>query len=73
MLNKERHRLILNQLLIEIYRNPSLSQHLGFKGGTACMYFYGLDRFSTDLDFDLLNTSKIEDTQKILRAVISKY
>lgn len=37
------------------------------------MYFYGLDRFSTDLDFDLLDDSKAQDVQKILRTLLSKH
>lgn len=31
---------------------------LGFKVGTAPYLFYNLDRFSVDLDIDLLNTTK---------------
>jgi predicted nucleotidyltransferase component of viral defense system len=43
---------------------------LGFKGGTAAYLFYGLDRFSVDLDFDLLKAERedlvFEEVQKIL-------
>lgn len=35
-----------------IHKNIML-QILGFKGGTAAYIFYDLNRFSTDLDFDL--------------------
>jgi len=31
---------------------------MGFKGGTAAMLFYGLDRLSVDLDFDLLDATE---------------
>jgi hypothetical protein len=37
---------------------PKISPYLGFKGGTAALMFYGLSRFSVDLDFDLLDQSK---------------
>lgn len=37
------------------------------------MYFYGLPRFSTDLDFDLLDSLKLEDVQKTIRNIIFKY
>jgi predicted nucleotidyltransferase component of viral defense system len=44
---------------------------LGFKGGTAAHLFYGLGRFSVDLDFDLLKEKKdtivFEKVEKILQ------
>ena len=55
MLNPILHRTILIQILKKIYSSPILGPNLGFKGGTAAMLFYGLPRFSVDLDFDLLN------------------
>lgn len=53
MLDRERHLLVVKQLLRAIYGDPELSAQLVFKGGTALMLFHGLKRFSTDLDFDL--------------------
>lgn len=49
------HRNILLHLLKEVYTHPSIGAFLGFNGGTAAYLFYELDRFSVDLDFDLLN------------------
>src|SRR3989344_755510 len=49
-----KHKTNLTNILIGIYKNSLLSSTLGFKGGTAAMLFYGLPRFSVDLDFDLL-------------------
>lgn len=48
-----------------------IGKHLAFKGGTACYFFHGLDRFSTDLDFDLLDTSIQID--KTLEKILTKY
>jgi predicted nucleotidyltransferase component of viral defense system len=48
------HKTILFQILKDIYSDTNVSPFLGFKGGTAALMFYGLDRFSVDLDFDLL-------------------
>lgn len=45
-------------ILKDIYTDTTLGPLLGFKGGTAALLFYGLPRFSVDLDFDLLNTEK---------------
>lgn len=73
MFDINRHKFFMVQLLKEIYSDVELATCLGFKGGTALMFFYDLPRFSTDLDFDLLNMEK-EDTvyQKIRNIVMGK-
>jgi len=48
------HRGQIYQLLIEIADNPFLAKNLIFKGGTCAALLKKLDRFSVDLDFDLL-------------------
>lgn len=60
MLNKERHQLIMGRLIKDIYTDVSLSSLLGFKGGSCAYFFYGLSRFSVDLDFDLLKTDQTD-------------
>ena len=57
-LNIITHKNILLKILKDIYTDTSLGPLLGFKGGTAAYLFYNLNRFSVDLDFDLLNDSK---------------
>lgn len=52
------HRAVLLQILKAIYTDTTLGPVLGFKGGTAALLFYNLDRFSVDLDFDLLASDK---------------
>jgi len=54
MLNKERHEIILKQILKDIFKNNKLQNQLAFKGGTCLYIFYNLNRFSTDLDFNLI-------------------
>ena len=46
------------QILRDIYSDLELANYLGFKGGTALMFFHGLPRFSVDLDFNLLKPEK---------------
>lgn len=53
-----KHKNILLQILKDIYSDTFIAPFLGFKGGTAALLFYGLNRDSVDLDFDLLNESK---------------
>lgn len=48
------HRGQLFRLLIEISDTPILSRNLIFKGGTSAAMQSLLDRFSVDLDFDIL-------------------
>ena len=50
------HKRYLLKVLLAISRDRILSRNLVFKWGTALLLFYGLDRFSTDLDFDLIDS-----------------
>ncbi|MFH1960888.1 MAG: nucleotidyl transferase AbiEii/AbiGii toxin family protein, partial [Patescibacteria group bacterium] len=51
------HKSYLNRLLIEIIDNPLLSSNLAFKGGTCAEMLGFLDRFSVDLDFDVVTVA----------------
>ena len=72
-LNIAAHRTILFQILKDIYGNLAIAPFLGFKGGTAALMFYGLDRFSVDLDFDLLDESKEELVFNEIGKIVSRY
>lgn len=67
------HKTILFQILKELYSDTTLSPFLGFKGGTAALMFYGLDRFSVDLDFDLLDESKEEHVFERTISILKKH
>jgi predicted nucleotidyltransferase component of viral defense system len=76
MLNQDRHRLVMSQILRDIYTNPTINSLLGFKGGTCAYFFYGLPRFSVDLDFDFIpSVTKVNltDLDKILTKILQKY
>lgn len=68
MLNREKHQRIMGSILRNIYMDISIAPLLGFKGGTAAYFFYGLPRFSVDLDFDLLVSSK-ENQQLVFEKI----
>jgi len=59
------------QILKDLFSDIELAGCLGFKGGTALMFFYELPRFSVDLDFNLIDMEK-EDVvyEKILRILL---
>lgn len=61
------------QILKDIFSDGELSNSLAFKGGTALMFFYGLGRFSVDLDFNLLDSTKEEQVFEKVKAIVSKY
>lgn len=67
------HKTILFQILKDIYADTSTSPYLGFKGGTAALMFYELDRFSVDLDFDLLDESKDDYVFERIIKIAEKY
>ncbi|MCL2155392.1 MAG: nucleotidyl transferase AbiEii/AbiGii toxin family protein [Leptospirales bacterium] len=46
---------------------------MGFKGGTALMFFHELPRFSVDLDFNLLLPEKSENVYQKLQKIVQKY
>ena len=72
-IDKEKHKKIMLSILADISKDPELSVNLGFKGGTCCYFVYGLDRFSVDLDFDLLDVEKKDLVLKKMDELLKKY
>ena len=67
MLETSKHEIVMKKILSDIYSHPSLRANLGFKGGTCLYFFYDLNRFSTDLDFNLLgDTLEVTELTKII-------
>lgn len=63
------HKAWLYRLLTAIADNSFLVAHLMFKGGTCASMQNILDRFSVDLDFDLLNEKEMPAVQKHLEKI----
>ena len=61
------------QILRDIYSDLELASILGFKGGTALMFFYSLPRFSVDLDFDLIKPDKESEVYQKIQTILLKY
>ncbi len=68
-----KHKFFMLQILRDIYSDLELANYLGFKGGTALMFFYNLPRFSVDLDFNLLKPEKEKDVYEKVRKILLKY
>ncbi|HMM17519.1 MAG: nucleotidyl transferase AbiEii/AbiGii toxin family protein [Petrimonas sp.] len=73
MVNINKHKFFLTQILKDIYSDIELANCLGFKGGTALMFFYDLPRFSVDLDFNLLDPAKEKTVYEKVRKILLKY
>jgi len=68
-----KHKNILIKILKDIYTDTAIGPILGFKGGTAAYLFYGLKRFSVDLDFDLLDPEKEDFVFERIRKILEAY
>lgn len=73
MLDAAQHKNILIRILKDIYTDPTVGPYLGFKGGTAVFLFYNLGRFSVDLDFDLLDSTKEDQVFNDMKQILEKY
>lgn len=67
------HKTVLFQILKDIYADMTIAPFLGFKGGTAALMFYNLDRFSVDIDLDLLDDKKEDEVFEKVSKIVKKY
>jgi len=65
------HKMHMTNILLKLYKDSEISGLMGFKGGTAAYLFYGLSRFSVDLDFDLLEDMKKPKRDKLVKKITS--
>jgi len=63
----------MRNILDDVYSHREMASVLGFKGGTACYFFYDLPRFSTDLDFNLLDLTKKDLVFTEFPKILQKY
>lgn len=71
-MNNAMHKAKLMQLLAAVADNSVLRETLRFKGGTCASMRGFLDRFSVDLDFDIVDESKIESLRPVLTKIFRK-
>ena len=60
---------IMQEVTLAGLARTDFFKHTAFYGGTALRIFYGLNRFSEDLDFTLLSPSENFDFEKYIPAV----
>jgi len=73
MLDIAKHRTVLIKILKDIFTDSTIGPVLGLKGGTAALLFYNLDRFSVDLDFDLLDIVKENYVFEKIKTILGRY
>jgi len=66
------HKSHLHRLLMEIVDQPLMGQALAFKGGTCAAMLGFLDRFSVDLDFDVLKGADEAALRKVFHQVFDQ-
>lgn len=72
-MDKNKHKLYMAQILALIFKDKDLCNVMAFKGGTSLMFFHNLNRFSTDLDFNLLDTEKLDMVYDKVRAILTRF
>jgi predicted nucleotidyltransferase component of viral defense system len=75
--NKEEALSALREIMQEIalagLQRAGFFEKAAFYGGTALRIFYGLNRFSEDLDFSLLEVNSTFSLEKYMDAVIAEF
>jgi len=72
-IDRTTHKNILIRILKDVFTDSNVGPFLGFKGGTAAFLFYDLNRFSVDLDFDLLNVTKEYQVFNRVKEILESY
>lgn len=72
-MDKNKHKFFMAQILSLIFKDKDICNVLAFKGGTSLMFFHNLNRFSTDLDFNLLDPDKLDLAYDKVRAILTRF
>ena len=72
-MDKNKHKFFMAQILSLIFKDKDLCNLLAFKGETSLMFFHNLNRFSTDLDFNLLDPDKLDLAYDKVRAILTRF
>jgi len=66
-------REIMQEITLAALSRTDFFEQAAFYGGTALRIFYGLDRYSEDLDFSLLKTDSNFSIEPYFKAVIDEF
>jgi len=68
--NQYRENTIIE--VVQALAKSVAGSHLAFKGGTALKLFYGLPRYSEDIDYDFLGKISPQRMMDILKSLVAK-
>lgn len=68
-LNHNLHRQKMLEIVHTIFQSP-IAKYCAFKGGTLALFIHQLDRFSTDIDIDLLDETKEQEVIDMLDTLL---
>lgn len=66
-------RAIMQEIALAGLQRSGFFERAAFYGGTALRVFYGLDRFSEDLDFSLLEVNPDFSLEPYLKAIVTEF
>jgi predicted nucleotidyltransferase component of viral defense system len=66
-------REIMQEITLAGLSRTDFFEHAAFYGGTALRIFYGLDRYSEDLDFSLLNSKPDFSIEPYFKAILDEF
>lgn len=66
-------REMMQEITLAALSRTDFFEHAAFYGGTALRIFYGLDRFSEDLDFSLLKPNSAFSIETYHKAIIDEF
>lgn len=72
MLNTTVHRKYMFEILVNLFQTK-FAKNLAFKWWTACYFLHSLDRFSTDLDFNIIWKVDEENIFSEIKKLLTKY
>ena len=72
MLDTPKHKATMYGIVMDIFTSP-IAEKLAFKGGTLAFFHYGLDRFSTDIDIDVIDGKISDEIKETIENILLKY
>jgi predicted nucleotidyltransferase component of viral defense system len=69
MLNTNLHEINMRSILKSVF-SDEIGQFLAFKGGTLAYFCFGLDRFSTDIDIDMTDSTQEQVIIDAMRRIL---
>lgn len=71
-LNYSTHKQYMLKIVHTIFQS-TIGKFCAFKGGTLALFIYSLDRFSTDIDLDLLDIAQEEKVVAFLNEALKSF